>query len=262
MRIIMIILLLGNAISVVIRGNMNKTEYLYEIPSQTIKGVVFLAHGCSHSATDWWISSSDCPNCIGLPIERSIVQSVLSHGYIALAISSRDRQSKCWSQKDGKRVADIISHLYHTVLNDDFTLSLHMIGASSGGSFVGYLARSRLTRPLVSSLAIQIMGDAAPVNLPPTLFLLMSKDIYTMERVKQSINDCSNCNILPCREVALYPNYFHDRSHGVISTAISNAIFNALNNAGYLTLGYILKEEPRSSSWREVCYVIGCTALL
>ena len=49
------------------------TEYVVQKPPGLVKGLVFLAHGCSHASTDLWPKSENCKECIGLPIERTIV---------------------------------------------------------------------------------------------------------------------------------------------------------------------------------------------
>lgn len=38
-----------------------------QVPQNPI-GTVFLAHGCAHSAADYWPPSSACPNCRGAPL--------------------------------------------------------------------------------------------------------------------------------------------------------------------------------------------------
>lgn len=40
-------------------------EALWQLPEGPAKGLLFLAHGCSHSATDFWERSEACPNCLG-----------------------------------------------------------------------------------------------------------------------------------------------------------------------------------------------------
>jgi len=57
--------------------NNQQIELVWQSPSENPKGMVFLAHGCAHAATDWWPKSESCPSCIGLPIEKSIVHSIL-----------------------------------------------------------------------------------------------------------------------------------------------------------------------------------------
>jgi hypothetical protein len=66
-------------------------EFVFQAPKD-ITGIILLAHGCSHSATDWWPKSQSCPQCIGLPVERSIVEAALNHGYLAVALSSFNRR--------------------------------------------------------------------------------------------------------------------------------------------------------------------------
>jgi hypothetical protein len=47
-------------------------EALLEVPG-TCKAVLFVAHGCQHSATDFWKASETCPTCIGgTPFSRCI----------------------------------------------------------------------------------------------------------------------------------------------------------------------------------------------
>ena len=52
-------------------------ELVYQTPERVLNkssvALLFLAHGCSHSATDFFDKSVGCARCIGLPIERRIV---------------------------------------------------------------------------------------------------------------------------------------------------------------------------------------------
>jgi len=53
-------------------------EYIYQYPPlsnlDAAVGVLFLAHGCSHAATDFWSQyERTCPQCHGLPVEKAIV---------------------------------------------------------------------------------------------------------------------------------------------------------------------------------------------
>ena len=40
----------------------------------TPKAVLLLFHGCSHSATDWWHASKNCPSCLGAPARGPLTQ--------------------------------------------------------------------------------------------------------------------------------------------------------------------------------------------
>jgi hypothetical protein len=54
-------------------------ELVYQTPDRVLgkqsRAILFLAHGCSHAATDFFDQSPTCPKCIGLPVERRIVRS-------------------------------------------------------------------------------------------------------------------------------------------------------------------------------------------
>lgn len=63
----------------------NGTELIWQIPD-TPKAVLFLAHGCSGRAVNFWDRSSTCPNCVGLPEERLLVLHALSQKFAVLTI--------------------------------------------------------------------------------------------------------------------------------------------------------------------------------
>lgn len=43
---------------------LERTEIVWQIPTP-VRAVLLLAHGCSHSAIDFFPKSSRCPTCIG-----------------------------------------------------------------------------------------------------------------------------------------------------------------------------------------------------
>lgn len=45
------------------------------------RGTLFVAHGCTHAAHDWWPPSPACPHCLGLPEEVAQTQQALARGY-------------------------------------------------------------------------------------------------------------------------------------------------------------------------------------
>ncbi len=78
-------------------------EAVYQLPSSSdsIEGVLFVAHGCSHSATDWWPKSTACMKCTGLPVEMNIVrEAIYAHKFAVIAVNSMNRVHKCWNSKD------------------------------------------------------------------------------------------------------------------------------------------------------------------
>ena len=74
----------------------DKIELVYQTPegfhpSLRTKALLFIAHGCSHAATDMFDHSESCEQCIGLPIEKRIVRSALKKGFAVVAVTSSDR---------------------------------------------------------------------------------------------------------------------------------------------------------------------------
>lgn len=125
---------------------LNDVEFLYQFPVNPFtndyhqpRGLLFLAHGCSHSATDWFPRSINCTKCLGLPVEQTIVKEALNQKLIVLVITSVNRFNKCWSYSDANRVAMVINHMYSTVIPSTYdittlSLPLFLLGASSGGT--------------------------------------------------------------------------------------------------------------------------------
>lgn len=239
-------------------GNI-EIEYVHQLPdvssSSDIKGVLFLAHGCSHSSTDWWPNSPSCPQCIGLPVEMSIVSEALSRNWIAVAVSSNNRQNKCWSQPDMDSVPYVLSELYKAHIQDSNT-PLYLLGASSGGTFVGVLAQSRafdIVKLQVTAINVQISGARmANDRTPPTAYTLMAKDhgsVYSIERRKQSL-DTAKILVHKVLEQPISPGFFLE--HGAVqSIEVSEKIHKALLAAQLIdSASFLLLEDPRRSDWR------------
>jgi hypothetical protein len=271
--------LMSHSDSVVLRGTYlkinNNIEAVYQLPAigqSPVKGVLFLAHGCSHSAIDWWPKTDSCLTCIGLPVETSIVSYGLEHGYAMLSISSQNRRHKCWTSHDMHRVNTAINYFYQTILGSDSTSPssssrtsvaalppLHMIGASSGGNFVGMLAQSRTDQPLVASINVQISSiqhvATEKSTMPPVIFSLMKKDSFTLSHVHNLLSLITSVHnrVIEVPESTLSETYFHDHSHGLISITDSKAIFNALVEHKLVDVKSLkLNDDPRSSNWRPV----------
>lgn len=231
----------------------DSTEYVYQQPSQQTRGVLFVAHGCSHSATDWWPRSNTCVKCTGLPVEKSIVQEALKRLFVVIAISSQNRHHKCWTSADIGAVSNTINHIYKTKLSADCNVPLYLLGASSGGSFVGVLPKSKQLKPTVSAACVQISAVRDAIDTP-TLFVLMSRDEHTFSLVQERAAQgyYSAHKTLTCDPKAITPDYF--LSHGAVRSATeSETIQRALLENGFLVAGsLLLREDPRISNWRQV----------
>ena len=76
------------------RGRRGEHEVLWQVPPSP-RGTLFIAHGCSHAAHDWWPASPACPYCLGLPEEMAQTQQALARGYAGGAGHAYVRQGMC-----------------------------------------------------------------------------------------------------------------------------------------------------------------------
>ena len=254
------------------------SEIVYQLPlDRPPTAILFLAHGCSHSATDWWPAGGGCGTCIGLPVEREVVSRALQRGYAVIALSSSERTRKCWNGKSDVEFAALaIKHLVVVIrdthgrehqkpfTNSASHLPLYLLGASSGGAFVGVLGTA--LRPFglqVSGVCVQIMAlqghEGGRADLPPTLFVHMAdRDRYTAEAIghfiSKHIGEGGKLRLkeLRVKPKAITPGFFFDHSQA-LTLADSQALQRSLLEAKYLDAVTLqLVEDPRGSSWREV----------
>jgi len=241
-------------------------ETVYEKPASPARGIVVLAHGCQHSATDFWPHSTECAECIGLPEEVRIARAIVAAGWVAVAFSSADREmSRCWEfEVDGPRVLRALSKFRHRHGLDE--LPAAALGASSGGAFVLMLARELPLRAVVSqimALPPAMLQGYNGTPFPPTLFLHMPRDGRTAALVSKCVGRLSQQG-RPVAEIGAPPlavtEAFFTRIPGVggpLSARIAAALSPHLNGERRL------KQDPRRSKWREtLCADEGLCALL
>lgn len=146
----------------------------YAEPSSSIKGVLFLFHGCNHNPEDWFL----------LPAEMTLVRTALRSHFVCLAIPSFDRVgSRCWHpDNDTERVKRVYSRF---VSGRWPRVPYYAAGASSGGSYVSYLGNFQFF-PL-SAIAVYIspgMPDGVVVKKEhaPAIFVHMTEDQHMASR--------------------------------------------------------------------------------
>lgn len=235
--------------------SLNGIEAVYQLPTplENIDGVLFVAHGCSHAATDWWPKSTSCTKCTGLPIEMSIArEAIYNQKFAVLAISSLNRVHKCWNAKDIPRVQEMISYFYSNIIPGK-NVTLHALGASSGGSFVGFLSQQKQDIS-ISSACVQIssVGGGKLASMPPTIFVLMSRDEHTVNHVKAVTSEIPKSKVLVTSPKEVGPDYFFLRSNKMISLEESKLIHKALYEDGIIDSKHFLIDDPRTTEWREV----------
>jgi hypothetical protein len=236
-------------------------EIVYQVPNSSPKGVLFVAHSCSHSILDWWPKSSTCEQCNGLPLEMTIVQEAINNNFAVLALSSvHGTNKKCWVHGDVSRARAIINRFYESTLHLSTAsfVPLHMLGVSIGGNFVVALAQSvNLSPPAASACLISSSAHIMNHNdghLPPLLFILMEKDTLTSVRVQSILAQGHvHSKVYEVREKPITPEFFHIHSRQRISLADSTAIQTAFVKS-FLIDGrsFLQYDNPSQSSWRSV----------
>ncbi|CAM9219610.1 unnamed protein product, partial [Ectocarpus fasciculatus] len=232
-------------------------EYVFEAPPMPANRILFIAHGCGHSALDFWPKSPQCLNCVGLPEERRIVTKALTRGYFVVAVSSAGQDhGGCWDVKvDAKKVMRVLSLIKkkHSNLR---TAPIFALGASSGGHMVAALG-SRLHD--IGGLCIQIMAPDISFQMnqqlfPPSQWIYMQKDSRTQQDVADTVSALRRSGAVVdsvlAKQLAITESFFSDRIEEV-TVDISRAIYQALKeNSAFTDLGY-LRADPRHSNWRS-----------
>ena len=86
--------------------NISELEVLWELPPSP-QGVLFVAHGCSHSGSDFWPKSGRCMHCLALPEEMRVREAALARGYAVVAVSSYNRETMCWHNTGADKSEDL-----------------------------------------------------------------------------------------------------------------------------------------------------------
>ena len=240
-------------------------QIVYQIPNNAtnLAGVLIVAHGCSHSATDWWRKSNTCPTCIGLPLEQSIVKMAVQKNMAVMAISSIDRVNKCWVYKhDRMRVIKAIRYIYTKVPSsqEGRKLPLYLFGVSSGGSFVGTFAQDAKSAHLqVSAICVQVMFvriHRESAAMVPTIFVHMPLDAQTAQMISNVVlqmnqRSPNSAVEMRCEKKELTSTYFFEHN-AALNREDSAKFVLALASAGYLSINNTLIRDPRGTEWREV----------
>ncbi|OMO61455.1 hypothetical protein CCACVL1_23497 [Corchorus capsularis] len=228
----------------------NGTDLIWQIPDSP-KAVLFLAHGCSGRAVNFWDRSSKCPECVGLPEERLITLHALARKYAVLTISSA---GKCWTfGKERLIVEDIIR--WWVKRQKLHKLPLVALGASSGGYFVSALANDLKFSSITLMIAEGIFDQMDIIEgYPPTLFVHMPKDVHRQQKITEFMEDLRNKVVdvseIECMEFPLSPTYLSDRIPG-LDQIVSSRLFNLFKEKGFVDENGYMKRDGRATRWRE-----------
>lgn len=244
--------LLAAAVGPTYERSLEGAEAMYEIPPSP-KAVMFVAHGCQHSATDFWEQTRSCPTCLGLPEEVRIRRRTLQAGIAFIALSSQDRDfSRCWSFENDAPVVQRALRRFRDK-HGLSALPLAALGASSGGAFVLQLP-AKLELDAVISQIMAIPPQMLPDRMPPTLFVHMTRDQRTAAFVQKDVRKlkaaggrADHVEVSPQKPTAAF---FVDRIEH-IELASATMLHHALQSHRLLNSDGFLAEDPRRSPWRE-----------
>lgn len=228
----------------------NGTDLIWQVP-ESLKGVLFLAHGCDQRAINFWDKSPQCPDCIGLPEERLLVLRGLAQGFAVIAISSAQR---CWTF--GKEVLVVKDILEWWIGRQKLEkLPLVALGASSGGYFVSVFANAMKFSSIVLMIAegmferMDVKGD-----YPPTLFVHMPKDLYRQQKIDEYVEVLKgkgiDVGVVECLEFPLSPNTLADRIPG-LDQALSRKLFEFFLEKGFVDQNGYMKKDGRKIKWKK-----------
>lgn len=230
----------------------DEIEVVYQAPESTPRGVLLILHGCSHRATDSWPKSDACPECTGLPIETRVVAAALARNWAVAAVTSHNRRSGCWSQRDIDRIAKATGYVRRVTNAGPATVSL---GASSGGSIAVLV-------PGAVACVAQIM--ASPLELdarhPPTRFVHMSRDTHRAAMIQHQVAALRERGVdaaelivepEPLSADALFRRGAGPGGAVLPSREMAERAFSALRDGGFVDASGFLVDDPRRTNWRD-----------
>ncbi|KAL6951838.1 hypothetical protein U1Q18_001825 [Sarracenia purpurea var. burkii] len=223
----------------------NGTDVIWQIPDSP-KAVLFLAHGCSGRAVNFWDKSLNCPNCIGLPEERLIVLHALARNFAVLTISSA---GVCWSFGEERMIVKGIIKWWVEKYKLH-KLPLVALGASSGGYFVSILATDLRFSSITVMIAEGLFDQMDIIkDYPPTLFVHMPKDEARKQRIDKNLRILKDEGIdvaeIKCMEFPLSPNFLAERIPAIGKT-ISMKLFVLFQDRGFIDKKGYMRADGRA----------------
>lgn len=143
------------------------------------KGVLIVLHSCKRSGLEFF----------HLPEDRILAQDALKQGLAVLALTSQDRDSGCFTQKDVSWVGNVVDEWART--HGLETVSRYGLGMSSGGSFLFFVHKELKLESMVVYNTPQgfLPADIEDRAMIPTAFVTMPRDKLMLKEMRSNYNE-------------------------------------------------------------------------
>ncbi|CAJ1445966.1 unnamed protein product [Effrenium voratum] len=239
-------------------AKVSGAETLWQRPEGEVKGILFIAHGCKHQATDvfsevtdgWKFEScarSNFGRCLALPEEVEMRNYALSRGYVVMAVSGGSGVQSCWyGERDVDKVVEAVAHVRQA--ENLATAPLLAMGASSGGAFVGLLPAAQDLN--LKCIVPEIMDVQSDLNdKVPTLFIHMPRDHRTARGVKENIQDLQDRNVRVTELSAKPRRVTSEFLQKCVTAELAKKLLRSFEEGGVIDSSGYLQEDPRARGW-------------
>lgn len=234
-----------------------KKEYLYgghhyyllpKSPYKKAIGVLIVIHECQRSGLDFF----------HLPEDRIVAKDALDRGLAVLSLTSKDRDSGCFSVADASDVGKIVNQW--TLLHGLQDLPRYGLGVSSGASFLFFVYRAmKLDSMAVYNTPQGYLPDDIDDNaMVPTAFVTMPLDKSVSKRMRDSRKELSVSKI-PTLMLKVSPRPFaKSMCTARLPEMLPNdceRIFELLHSDFSHLLdkdGFVVEDVARSEDWKKL----------
>jgi hypothetical protein len=244
-------------------------DFILQLPAQKKppKALLFIGKGCWHPNIYFFPPTPDvCPECIGLPEEKAVVQyAVEEFEFAVAAFSSR---KACWTKKDGPSVAAVLKELSKTLaqqyrLVGIHTLPIFALAPSVGASFIAsqlVMAMEDLEQPLDALIILIPEPCTSPkdyskkYSVPISAWITMDMDPRrTCTRMIKGLrNDGHVVQHHRLSQLPVTDSFFHERIPGV-SLEHSQKMAAALLKKKFIDSNRIVVNDPKHDTvWKDI----------
>jgi len=161
---------------------------LPKTPFEEAIGVLIVFHPCNRSGVDFFL----------LPEDRIVAKNALEKGLAVLSLTSKDRESGCFTTEDTGIVNQVVDKW--TNLHNLSKVPRYGMGISSGGSFLFFVYKElHIKRMVVYNTPQGFLPsdhhDETTMMMIPTAFVTMSMDKPLSRRIRENHKELSKRHI-------------------------------------------------------------------